>query len=669
MSCPDNINLVGLTEYDGQCDFFGSDAPLSQGVGWAVVLGFGLFFSLLTSLFVFLDYNFGGTVFTSEQFNTAGRMIKSGLTASVIVSQWTWAATLLQSSNVAWQYGVSGPFWYASGATIQIILFGILAIEVKRKAPTAHTILEIVKYRYGQAAHLVFLVFCFLTNIIVTAMLILGGAAVVEALTGMNIYAAAFLIPIGVIVYTAAGGLKATFIASYIHTAIIYVVLCIFMFQVYATNDTLGSITTVYNNLAKVSAAEPVVDNRDGSYLTMLSEGGLIFGVINIIGNFGTVFVDQSYWQSAIAAKPSATYKGYILGGLCWFCIPFSLATTMGLASRALDLPLTADEAGSGLVPPAVAVFLLGDGGAVLILIMLFMAVTSTGSAEQIAVSSLVSYDIYKTYINPKATGQQIINISRVAICAYGVFSGAVAVILLEIGLNLGWVYLFMGIVIGSAVIPISFTLTWKDANPIGAMAGAIIGMICAVITWLSYAEIEYGEVTVDTTGENFPMLAGNVVAICMSGIICTVYSLIFPHNFEWSKLKEIPMIEQDGSADLAESGEDSEEGLLGALRFTVIYGTILTGVLIILWPLLALPARVFSEGYFSFWVGLAIAWGLMATVAMITLPLWESRGGILTVVSNLFSCHRTGQNEVGKGKEGTEMGKTETVPPKSVDP
>ncbi|RWW40822.1 hypothetical protein BHE74_00053732 [Ensete ventricosum] len=24
--------------------------------------------------------------------------------------QWTWAATILQSSNVAWEYGVSGPF-------------------------------------------------------------------------------------------------------------------------------------------------------------------------------------------------------------------------------------------------------------------------------------------------------------------------------------------------------------------------------------------------------------------------------------------------------------------------------------------------------------------------------------------------------------------------------
>ena len=45
---------------------------------------------------------------------------------------------------MAYKYGVSGPFWYAAGATIQIILFGILAIEIKRKAPTAHTVLEII---------------------------------------------------------------------------------------------------------------------------------------------------------------------------------------------------------------------------------------------------------------------------------------------------------------------------------------------------------------------------------------------------------------------------------------------------------------------------------------------------------------------------------------------
>ena len=54
------------------------------------------------------------------------------------------------------------------------------------KAPSAHTVLEIVHARWGNVAHLVFFFFCFLTNIIVSAMLILGGAAVMTALTGMN---------------------------------------------------------------------------------------------------------------------------------------------------------------------------------------------------------------------------------------------------------------------------------------------------------------------------------------------------------------------------------------------------------------------------------------------------------------------------------------------------
>ena len=51
-------------------------------------------------------------VLSIVDYSTAGRMIKTGLTASVVVSNWTWAATILQSSNVAWEYGVSGPFWY-----------------------------------------------------------------------------------------------------------------------------------------------------------------------------------------------------------------------------------------------------------------------------------------------------------------------------------------------------------------------------------------------------------------------------------------------------------------------------------------------------------------------------------------------------------------------------
>lgn len=243
-----------------------------------------------------LEARFSGKVVTSEFFNTAGRSIKTGLTASVIVSQWTWAATLLQSSNVAYRFGTSGPFWYASGATIQVLLFSILAVYVKRRAPSAHTYLEIVRARWGTPAHLVFCVFAAMTNIIVTSMLILGGSATVTALTGMDVRIASMLIPIGVILYTVAGGLKATFIASYFNTVVILAALVIFMFQVYVTSPDLGSPGKVWDNLKQVTAIEPVDGNRGGSYLTMYSRNGLMFGLTNIVGNFGTVFLDQAYW-------------------------------------------------------------------------------------------------------------------------------------------------------------------------------------------------------------------------------------------------------------------------------------------------------------------------------------------------------------------------------------
>lgn len=647
-----------MGEYAGQSSFFGDDPPLSEAIGWAVVLGFGLFFSIFTTLVVMADKYFGSKKeMTSEHFNTAGRMVKTGLTASVIVSQWTWAATLLQSSNVAWNYGVSGPFWYASGATIQVLLFGVLAISLKKVAPKAHTVCEIVNARWGKTAHLTFLVFAFLANIIVTSMLLLGGAATVEALTGMDYRLASFLIPWGVILYTVAGGLRATFIASYIHTTIIFGVLITMILVVYIksyssdqiydylaynvgyNNDECEQIYTDYD--PDQHSCGQVSGNHEGSYLTMLSSDGLMFGVINVVGNFGTVFVDQSYWQSAIAARPSSAAKGYLLGGICWFAIPFSLATSLGLASTALMLPITADEAGSGLVPPAVATDLLGEAGSVLILIMLFMAIVSTGSAESIAVSSLVSYDIYRTYYNPDATGEDILKVSRVVIVLFGLFMGCFSLILYELELNLGWVYLFMGVVIGSAVIPLWNMMTWDKASGTGAVIAAWGGFVLAVIGWLAAAQIQGEEITVDTLGTNEVMLSGNLIAICSSGIIHYVYSkCTVTEPYDFSKLNDaITLVEEDMSGLTAAEQDPAE--LDAAYKWITNRGYVLTFVLIIVWPLLSIPAGVFTQSYFAFWVLVAIVWGFGSACVITFLPIFESQDEIVDVLQGMFGLRK----------------------------
>ena len=618
---------------------------LDESWGWFIVVGLGAVFAVVITLETKIEERYLGVSQTSEWFNTAGRVIKTGLTAAAIVSAWTWAATLLQSSTVAYQYGISGPFWYAAGASIQVLLFGILAIELKRKAPNAHTFLEIIRARYGEAAHRVFLVFALMTNMIVTAMLLLGGAAVVNGLTGMDISLAAFLIPIGVMIYTLVGGLKATFVADYMHTIIIFIVILTFVGTVYFVSPVTGGIEGMFDKLTEAAAINPVEGNAAGAYLTMASLGGLIFGIINIVGNFGTVFVDQAYWQRAIAAQPQSTVKGFLLGGACWFAIPFTLATTMGLTAVALGVDLTPEEVQLGLTVPAAASVLMGEVGAVLVLTMLFMAVTSAGSAELIAVSSLITYDVYRTYKNPKASGKQLLKISRYTIVGFGIGMGGLAVILLSMGLSLGFVYLAMGVLIGSAVIPIALTITWKRTNKYAATAGAIVGLVVALITWTGVAAAQFGEVSLASLGDNYSMLFGNIAGILTGGAIAGFGSLLTKTKFDWAEMKErikLVDITQEEVAKL----EADEETLKKAFRFSLKGGGLMTLILIIGWPMpLFFADYVFDIGFYSLWVGISVVWVSAATFFIVGLPIIEARHGIAKVARGRKADVSTGDS------------------------
>ena len=593
-------------------------------------------FAVIITIEVKIEEKYLGVSQTSEMFNTAGRTIKTGLTAAAIVSAWTWAATLLQSSTVAYQYGISGPFWYAAGASIQVLLFGILAIELKRKAPNAHTFLEIIRARYGNGSHKVFLVFALMTNMIVTAMLLLGGSAVVNGLTGMDISLAAFLIPIGVMIYTLVGGLKATFVADYMHTIIIFVTILTFVSAVYINTDITGGIEGMYDKLVQAAEIRPIEGNAGGAFLTMASAGGLMFGIINIVGNFGTVFVDQAYWQRAIAAKPSSTVKGFLLGGLCWFAIPFTLATTMGLTAVALDVDITMQQAQMGLVVPAAATALMGEVGAILVLTMLFMAVTSAGSAELIAVSSIVTYDLYRTYRNPNATGKQLVKVSRATIVAFGLGMGGLAVVLLGMGLSLGFVYLAMGILIGSAVVPIALTILWSKTNKVAATGGAVIGLLCSTTVWVIVASgaggfvASGGVIDLASLGNNYAMLFANITAILSGGIIAIIGSLAAGKTFDWNDLKtKITLVE------ITTQETEDEETLKKAFKFSVRGGGIMALVLIIVWPMpLIASGYIFEIGAYSVWVAISVVWVSLASAIIIFLPIIEARKGIAKVFS-----------------------------------
>jgi Na+/proline symporter len=277
--------------------------------------------------------------------------------------------------------------------------------------------------------------------------------------------------------------------------------------------------------------------------------------------------------------------------------------------------------------------------------VMLFMAITSTGSAEGIAVSSIVAYDIYKTYINPKATGAQILLVSKVVIVLFGGTMGVLAVVLNHMGLNLGWVYQFMGNAIGSAVVPLWNLLMWPKANATGAIVAAWGGMILALTTWIIVCAAEFGEVTVDNLGTLNPNLAGNIVALGSSALIHAVFSLASPQDYDFKSMGEIAMMEDDRRGW---DGEDYSDKHLNQAKWWIQkWGWGFTITMVLVWPLLSLPAGVFSQGYFAMWVFISIVWSFVATFVIIVLPVYESSDSILNVI--LFILGRKALADIKK--------------------
>lgn len=89
-----------------------------------------------------------------------------------------------------------------------------------------------------------------------------------------------------------------------------------------------------------------------------------------------------------------------------------------------------------------------------------------------------------------------------------------------------------MGVLLGSAVVPIALAITWRKANKWGCIGGAIAGLGCGIIAWLVTAGTRHdGRITVETTGGDYEMLAGNLAAIGVGGIVAVVVSYIVSHT------------------------------------------------------------------------------------------------------------------------------------------
>ena len=262
---------------------------------------------------------------------------------------------------------------------------------------------------------------------------------------------------------------------------------------------------------------------------------------------------------------------------------------------------------------------------------------------------------------------------SHLTVVLTSVVMGILGLIFFYIGISMGWLYTLMGTLIGSGVVPVAIATSWKKANKWGCCVGAVGGLVVGLVAWLvTTAKLNDGLITITTTGQDYPLLAGNIGALVTGAVVSITWSLISPENFDFditramnfapipssveedepqattdyavddkdseekaptSSARVEPVADHDTSAQHVPSGEIPEldyVGLNKALRLATWSSVILSIVLLIAVPMpLFGTSYIWSENGFVGWIVITLAWSFAAGIAIILYPLWESRSAL----------------------------------------
>lgn len=660
-------------------------AIVSQAEGYGVTVGLGAAFAIVILLAVYLQ-----RVYLSEKsdrtemFMVANRSVGIGLTTSAVFSSWMWINETVYCSLQTYKFGIALPVWWSAGLTFQIALMAVLGVAAKIRIPHAHTSLEIARIRYGRLGHVAFMILCLVLNILGCSNLLFNGSVVLSAMTGMHFVASTLLLPAGVIVYTVLGGIKATFLTDFLHTAIALILMIYFTLGV-LTSDKIGGLSGLYDKLIETAGNQYIEGNYDGSLLTFRSQQSAIWGVMLKFANLALVVMDTAFWQKSFAAEADATVPAYDLASIAIFAIPWGLGTVIGLACRAIEFTsifptngMSTEALNDALVMPYTVYAVLGRGAAGGIVVLIFMAVTSTLSSTFIGVGSILSFDLYRTYFHPQASDKHTVRASHISVILFGFFLAGFTIMLKYAGADIDWVNYAYAVITVPGIIPIILTLFWKDQSKLAFIGSSYVGLASGLAVWLSTAWYFHGEVTITTTKEPVVCLYGVLTSFFTPAIYSVLLTLIKPQNFDWRTFLKLELLDdQTSDHGQLESSEESEKisggdsiekdgyqsseteveppsrgffrpfryflkpqesdkyhpfsapELLNLRKWLVIATIFLIVIILltfVLWPMPLYRNYIFNKPFFSGWVVMAIIWQFFALLAVVVFPIFDGR-------------------------------------------
>ena len=449
--------------------------------------------SAIIMFFVFIAGTLGVTYWAAKKtksasdFYTAGGGITGFQNGLAIAGDYMSAAAFLGVSGLIYMKGYDGVIYAVSFLVGWPIILFFMAEKLRNLGK--FTFADIAAYRLGQKEIRTLAAFGSLTVVVLYLIAqMVGAGKLIQVLFGMDYSYAVFMVGALMIVYVTFGGMLAT-------TWVQIIKACLLLSGV-----TFMAVMVLYNfNFSFEALATKAVESHK-SGAAILSPGGFIEDSISAIslslalmlGTAGLPHILMRFFTVG-NAKEARKSVVYATGFVAYFWV---IITIVGFGAIAfLNSPEGAQYfdgakaymdggklfGGSNMASIHLSHMLGGNAFLGFISAVAFATILAVVSGLTLAGASAISHDIYANVINPNASDEKVVQISKITVIIIGIVG-----VILGIAFESQNIAYMVGLAFGiaaSANFPILIlSIYWRGLTTRGSFIGGFIGLITAVV-------------------------------------------------------------------------------------------------------------------------------------------------------------------------------------------
>lgn len=407
----------------------------------------------------------------SGAFFVAGRSLTAPLLFATVLASNIGAGSTVGAAGLAYRDGIATWWWNGAAACGSLVLAFWIGPRIWKIAAdnNFYTAGDYLEYRYSGVVRGVLASLIWLGTLAIFAAQLMAGAAVLEVVAETPRWLGTIISAVVVTIYFVAGGLLSS---AWVNVVQLLVLLVGLIAAVPIAIGAAGGLQTITS-----SASVPAHFNDfwyssgPGSGWTRL----ILLGPAFIIS---PGLLQKTYG----AANPRA-----IRVGLGWQAAVLALfafvPVLLGMAARAA-LP---DIENPALVLPTLLSQQLPAWLGALALAAIFSAEVSTCDVILFMLATSLSKDLYKRFVHPEASDQQVLRVARLA----ALFGGVAAVILaLQLQTIVQALDIFYALLTVSLLVPIVGGLYIRRASTVHALASIAAGVTTLIVLRVFFSGI-----------------------------------------------------------------------------------------------------------------------------------------------------------------------------------